>query len=175
MPPRKRPLKAVPTGRIPRTAPRSPIVKKIVDGQLLVQLVASGFTVTEAGEKLNLDQPAAAKLHLAELQRMIADNTELRETLVTQELETMRLLKKTFMRIALTGDDQAAKVVIAVSDRVAKLLGLDAELKIQISNQRIDETITDIVTLLERSESDLPKLLESDVLVPPQTGEEPTG
>jgi hypothetical protein len=143
-----------------------------VKAQKMVQLVASGMTVAAAGAELKMQRAQASKLYNAELQRMIKENDELRTSLVVQELETLRLLKLRFMRDALGGDEKAARIVLGVVDRNMDLLGLKAAIQVQVSNARIDTTITDIVGLLDASEASLPKLLETDVLVIEQGSDE---
>jgi hypothetical protein len=151
---------------------RATVADNLVKAQKIVQLVASGMTVAAAGAELKITRNAASKIYNAELQRMIKENDELRTSLVVQELETLRLLKQRFMRDALTGDTAAAKIVLGVVDRNMDLLGLKAAIQVQVSNARIDSTITDIVGLLEASEATLPKLLETDVLVIEQAPDE---
>jgi hypothetical protein len=156
--------------------PRAVVGKNVIDAQKIVQLIASGMTVTEAGKTLGFTREKASKLYNAELQKMIAENDELRAGLVAQELETLRLLKRRFMTDALRGDDKAARIVLGVVDRNMDLLGLKSALQVQISNARIDTTVKSIVDLLEESESALPKLLETDVMVIEQApGEDATG
>lgn len=151
---------------------RATVADTAVKAQKLVQLVASGMTVVAAGAELKMQRAQASKLYNAELQRMIKENDELRTSLVVQELETLRLLKQRFMVDALRGDPKAARVVLGVVDRNMDLLGLKAAIQVQVSNARIDTTITDIVGLLDASEAALPKLLETDVLVIEQAPDE---
>lgn len=133
------------------------------NGAKLLERVASGMTVTEAATTLGLTRQQGSKLYNAELRRVTETNNELRGLLIAQDLETLRLLTRAHMPAALRGDTQSAKVVLAALDRHAKLLGLDAAIKIEVSNDRVNEAVEGIVALLEASNSDeLPTLLEAE-------------
>ena len=133
------------------------------NGAKLLERVASGMTVTEAATTLGLTRQRGSKLYNAELRRVTETNNELRGLLIAQDLETLRLLTRAHMPAALRGDTQSAKVVLAALDRHAKLLGLDAAIKIEVSNDRVNEAVEGIVALLEASRDDeLPTLLEAE-------------
>lgn len=165
MPPRKRNLHAVGSQR---TAPRATAAQLIEQGDRIFKLVARGYTITEAGKDFDppLSQQKASKLYNEALARVVESDTSLRQAMLERELETLRQLKKRWMGPALNGDDKAANIILKVVDRVANLAGLNQSLKIQISNQRVDATVAELVALLEDSEEDqLPRLLETGVLV----------
>lgn len=164
MPPRRRNLKAV-NGK---SSARLTVAQTIARGDEIFRLVAKGYTVTEAGAALDppMKQQQASDAFNAALERVAQADTSLRQAMLERELETLRLLKKEWMPRALNGDDKAAGIVLKVIDRVANLAGLNQSLKIQISNQRVDATVTELVALLEGDTTDqVPKLLESGVLV----------
>lgn len=165
MPPRKRNLHAVGSQK---TAPRATVAQLIEQGDKIFRLVAQGYTITEAGKEFEppLSQQKASKLYNDALARQLEADTGLRQAMLERELETLRQLKKSWMGPALSGDDKAANIILKVIDRVANLAGLNQSLKIQISNQRVDATVAELVELLESSEEDqLPRLLETGVLV----------
>lgn len=165
MPPKRRNLHAVASQR---TAPRATAAQLIEQGDRIFRLVAQGYTITEAGKDFDppLSQQKASRLYNEALARVIESDTSLRQAMLERELETLRLLKKRWMGPALSGDDKAANIILKVIDRVANLAGLNQTLKIQISNQRVDATVAELVELLESSEEDqLPRLLETGVLV----------
>lgn len=166
MPPRKRALAAVKGGK-PAQTPRATIAQTEVKAQRIFELVASGMTITEAGQSLDppMTKQQASTLFNAALAAHAESDTSLRQAMLERELETLRLLKKSWMPRALQGDYQAARVILQVVDRVSDLAGLSTALKVQISNQRVDETVTDLIALVEQKEDQLPKLLESGVLV----------
>lgn len=166
MPPRTRTLRAVNSGQ--KSAPRATAAQLLEQGDQIFRLVAKGYTITEAGRTFDppLSQQKASKLYNEALARVAEADTSLRQAMLERELETLRLLKKEWMGRALNGDDKAANIVLKVIDRVANLAGLNQSLKIQISNQRVDATVAELVELLESSEEDqLPRLLETGVLV----------
>ena len=162
MPPKKSNLRAV----NPRqsTAPRASIAATRVKATRLFRMVARGYTVTDAGKELGLSEPQASKLYNEELARTMEGDLALRQNQLANELETLRQLKLVFMEKALCGDEKAARVILGVVDRIANLCGLNAELKIQISNQRIDETVSQVLAMIENQGSQVPALLEAGVL-----------
>lgn len=165
MPPRKRTLRAV-NGK-QGSRPRATVAQTIVKSDRIFQLVASGLTVTEAGRAMDppMTEPQASKLWNEALARQVEGNFSLRQAMLERELETLRLLKKSFMPLALAKDYNAARIVLQAVDKIADLAGLNAELKVRISNQRIDDTVSGLVALLENQDDQIPRLLESGVLV----------
>lgn len=173
MPPRKRTgLSVVPSTTSKKAAPKAETPKKPratpvqmrARAALLVTKVASGLTITEAADELDMQRTAATELYNAELARMI-DESGARETLVMSTLETLRLLKKAHMPRALAGDVNSSRLILNVTAQEADLLGLKQAIQVQVSNQRIDTTVTDVVALLEQSEANLPRLLESEIFI----------
>lgn len=165
MTPRKGNLRAVPSRQ---RAPRQTAAQLLAQGDEIFRLVAKGYTITEAGLEMDppLSQQKASKLFNDALERVAQADTSLRQAMLERELETLRQLKKHWMAKALHGDAPAANIVLKVIDRVANLAGLNQSLKIQISNQRVDATVAELVSLLEGdAEDQVPRLLESGVLV----------
>ena len=166
MPARKGNLRAVSARQ--RSTPRATAAQLIEQGDQLFKLVARGFTITEAGQEFDppLSQQKASKLFNDALERTAQADTSLRQAMLERELETLRQLKRHWMHKALHGDDKAANIVLKVIDRVANLAGLNQSLKIQISNQRVDATVAELVNLLEGDAADqVPRLLETGVLM----------
>jgi len=161
MPPRQRKVKST-TGR--NGVPDSTVTAlETVNGAKMLERVASGMTVTEAAETLELSRQQGSKIYNNELRRVMDANNGLRSYLIAQDLETLRLLARAHMAKALRGDTGSAKVVLGVLDRRAKLLGLDAAIKVEISNERVAEVIEEIVTLLDLTNGDeLPTILEAE-------------
>jgi hypothetical protein len=151
-----------------KSAPRATAAQLLEQGDKIFRLVARGYTITEAGKEFDppLSQQKASRLYNEALARVIESDTSLRQAMLERELESLRLLKKHWMGPALNGDDKAANIILKVVDRVANLAGLNQSLKIQISNQRVDATVAELVEILEGSAEDqVPRLLESGVLV----------
>lgn len=165
MPPKTRNLHSVPDRK---SAPRATAAQLLEQGDEIFRLVARGYTVTEAGKSFDppLTQQKSSRLYNEALARVVESDTSLRQAMLERELETLRLLKKRFMGPALNGDDKAANIILKVVDRVANLAGLNQSLKIQISNQRVDATVADLVEMLEgNAEDQLPRLLSEGVLM----------
>jgi hypothetical protein len=134
-----------------------------VNGAKMLERVASGMTVTEAAESLGLSRQQGSKIWIAELQRVTEANNGLRQELLSQELETCRLLLRAHMGRALRGDTGSAKIVLGVLDRRSKYMGFDAAIKVEISNERVNEAVEEIVALLDSASSDdLPSILEAE-------------
>jgi hypothetical protein len=130
-------------------------------GAKVVELVASGLTVTKAAETLKITRKHASDLFNRELADILAETNEQRQLLLARELETLRLLKRAWMGKALSGDYQAARIILQVGDRVHSLLGLNAAIQVEISNKRIDETVAGVLALLD-STNDVPMILNSE-------------
>ena len=170
---RKTRLKAVPViTDLPAKPPRKRApsaaalrAQTVIQSQQILELMAQGWRQDEVAAKLGITQSRVSKLYGDELARMIEGNNEIRENIVAQALETLRQLKKANMRLALTGDDKAGRMVLGVVDREMELLGMKAEIKVQISNQRVDDTVTKVVQLIESSDGEAPRILESDLLI----------
>jgi hypothetical protein len=165
VPPKKRNLRAVNPKQ--RTAPRATIAQTIAKGDQIFQLVASGLTITEAGQQMQprMSQPQASKLWAEACARAAEQNSGLRQQMLERELETLRLLKRAFMPLALRGQVDAARVVLQVVDKVSDIAGLNTALKVQISNQRVDETVSKLTAMLEDNADQIPQLIDSGVLV----------
>lgn len=165
MPPRKRNLRAVKPEQTDRR--RATVAQTIEKSDRIFQLVASGLTVTEAGRQMDppMSEPQASKLWNDALERQARGNFSLRQAMLERELETLRLLKRAFMPRALNGDVQSGRLVLGVVDKIADIAGLNAELKVRISNQRVDDTVSELVKMIDNQDDQIPQLLESGVLI----------
>jgi hypothetical protein len=149
-----------------QTAPRRTAAQLAILANSILKLVAAGYTIAEAADELKLSRPQASKLYADEMARSIEENTAVRDTLVMSTLETLRQLKKAHMHDAtVLRDEKSARIVLGVVDREMDLLGLKQAIQVQISNQKIDTTVGDVVKLIETTDANLPKLLESDVFI----------
>ncbi len=132
----------------------------------VVELVASGMTITKAAETLKITRNMASKLLHDTLAETLAERQADREQLLAQQLETYRLLKRAWMPAALSPRNekavQAARIVLDVLDKENALLGLNAAIKLEISNARINETLADVVELMETSDDDVPMILQAE-------------
>lgn len=161
MPPRQRKTRST-TGHN-GVAPSTVVALETTNGAKLLERVASGMTVTEAAESLGLTRQTGSRMYQAELRRVSEANSALRQDLLSQELETCRLLIRAHMPRALRGDTGSAKVVLAALDRRSKYMGFDAAIKVEISNDRVNAAVEEIVALLDAANSDeLPTILEAE-------------
>lgn len=113
----------------------------------LLSMVASGCTITDAAAAIGVSRKTASGWYQQELAAAAQRNRELSEHLIAQDLETIRLLMRAHMPNALDGDQGAAKVILACLDRRSKLLGLDAAVKVEISNARVEDVVGRILEL----------------------------
>jgi hypothetical protein len=164
VPPKKRALAAV--NRKQASAPRATRAQALAQGAKLFALVAQGYTVTEAGAELGLTPSRASVLWTEACARQLEDKDGMRQALVERELDTLRQVKKKMMKVMERDNDPAAaRVVVAAVKEIAAIAGLNAELKVRISNQRVDDTVADLTALIENNEDQIPRLLEDGVLV----------
>jgi hypothetical protein len=165
LPPKSRNLRAV-NGK-QASAPRATVAQTIVKGDEIFRLVAEGHTVTEAGKLMTppMSEQQASRLWNAAVERHTQSDTAFRQAVIERELETLRLVKLYMMPHVRSGDPAAARVVIQATKQVADMMGLNAALKVQISNQRVDETVGELTELIEGHEDQIPRLLESGVLI----------
>lgn len=164
MPPKKRTLAAV--NRRQASAPRATRAQAIAQGARLFALVAQGYTVTEAGAELGLSQSRASTLWTEACARQLEDKDGMRQALVERELDTLRQVKKKMMAVMERDNDPAAaRAVVAAVKEIAAIAGLNAELKVRISNQRVDDTVSELTDLINNNEDQIPRLLEDGVLV----------
>jgi hypothetical protein len=138
------------------------VALRAVQGARVVELCASGLTIAQAGQAMGITSKVAEGLFTNECSAIMAENHDQRELLLARELETLRLLKKAWMAKALQGDAVAARIILQISDRTAGLLGLNAAIKVEVSNKRIDTTVAEVLELLENG-SDLPMILDAEV------------
>lgn len=125
----------------------------------LLERVASGSTIVDAARAIGVSRKTGQELYHEALAETTRANTALRQHLIARDLETLRLLLEAHMPIARHGDAASAKIVLGVLDRHAKLLGLDAAIKVEVSNARVDDVVGQIVEMLEDSAEE-PPLLE---------------
>jgi predicted transcriptional regulator len=137
-----------------------------VNAAKVVELVSSGMTITKTAETLNITRNMASKLLHDTLAETLAERSADRQQLLAQQLETYRLLKRAWMPSALSPKNdkavQAARIVLEVLDKENELLGLNAAIRLEISNARINETLADVVQLMESSDDDVPLILDAE-------------
>jgi hypothetical protein len=139
---------------------------RVINGARVVELVASGLTIDAAAKLLKINRNQASKLLHDTLADTLAERQADREAVLAQQLEGYRLLKRAWMPVALNPAHekayQGARIILDAMDKENLLLGLNAAMKIEISNKRVAETVADVVELLEDTSADMPMILEAE-------------
>jgi hypothetical protein len=134
---RKPGAKRKPTGTASKTAPAR-VANRLVDGTEAARLRAAGASFREIAATLNCSLSRAHKLVTDQLDLVAFDNVV---QMRTQEGERLDRLQRTFWRDALAGDIKAAHTVIRISERRAKLFGLDAAIQVE-ADVTVHETVS---------------------------------
>ena len=156
--------------------------RDVTKGVEILQRVSAGATVTAASKAVGVSQHHGSKLYIQAMQNALASQSDLRREMLAQDIETLRQLLAAHMPLAVgqvavldedgyvidDGDDrrvdlrhvvvappsfQSAKVVLAVLDRRAKLLGLDAAIRVEISNTKVAETVDEVDRLIDEADT----------------------
>lgn len=104
----------------------------------ILQLKKAGWTMRQMSLALKLPQKQIKKILFASLRRIGRQLAEHSEELFSLEMERLEEMHRALYSRAMTGDVRAMDQLVRIADRRAKLLGLDAPLKIQ---QQTDITI----------------------------------
>jgi hypothetical protein len=149
--------------------------RDVVKGAQILELVASGITVSAAAGIVGCSRHHASQLYQRELAAHMERNSDLRRGLIAQDLETLRLLVQAHMppaigkMIAVDGDGyevdedgshvdlrqvviqppsaQSAKIVLAALDRRARLLGLDSAIRVEVSAANVNTALAEVLEL----------------------------
>ena len=119
-----------------------------------IELRRAGATYDEIATTLGYAASGVARdAYLRALKRTLVDAgaPEARDA----ELDRLERLQRSWWLPALSGDERAARVVLSVMDRRAKLLGLDAPIKSEIKVEQVDAASIDaevarLVAMLEK-------------------------
>lgn len=112
--------------------------KASVKGRALeaLRLRTSGSSYQQIADKLGYKDPSSAyKVIQRELKANIKESGD---ELVTLSLLELDQLQRSFQDTAERGDTRAAKIILEIMDRRAKLLGLNAPEKQEISMQSVE-------------------------------------
>lgn len=149
----------------------------ILERQLqAVELRKSGLSYREIGKRLDCSHEQARRDIESELKRLASERADKTEELRQLELERLDMLLKGLWPMAAVGNTGAVMSWLKVSERRAKLLGLDAPTHLQIDDWR-SQAIADIKAgrvqyqdLANAFDSDLATELFAAAGVPVQTG-----
>jgi len=99
------------------------------------QLRSAGATFREIGEALGIDGTWARQLVIRALE---AAEYEAADLMRTQEGIRLDRLQRANWPAALGGDTQAGRLVLKIMERRARLFGLDAPAKVEVSGAAFD-------------------------------------
>ena len=94
----------------------------------IVELRTEGYVWREIAQRVNMSTAGVAKAYDRALERIIAPAVEQHRT---TELDRLDILQRVYWQPAINGNLRAADFVLRVIEKRAKLLGLDAAIKIQ--------------------------------------------
>jgi hypothetical protein len=106
----------------------------------IVELRTEGFVWREIAQRVNMSTAGVAKAYDRALTRIIAPSIERHRT---TELDRLDILQRVYWQPAINGNLRAADFVLRVIEKRAKLLGLDAPIKIQTEVVTYDGTDLD--------------------------------
>lgn len=106
----------------------------------IVELRTEGFVWREIAQRVNMSTAGVAKAYDRALTRIIAPSLERHRV---TELDRLDILQRVYWQPAINGNLRAADFVLRVIEKRAKLLGLDAPIKIQTEVVTYDGTDLD--------------------------------
>lgn len=115
----------------------------------LLQKVVTGSSVQAAAKDLDIPYATALRWYHESLQKIYDDNAELRKEVLGRELKTLDLLQRALWPSAQRGHVRSVEVMLAVMDRRAKYLGLDAAAKLEVEVTKVDEALTQIARVID--------------------------
>lgn len=157
----------------------------VVYGDRLLALAASGVPVERAADQLGLSPMSARRYFKAAVQRTANLDAETKREWIAVHMETIRLVIAAHMPLALgrAATDQrpavkasqgSAQVVLAALKQRAELIGIDAAIQVDISNQAVEDAVADIMEIVDNlAPIELPALPPTRALLPAR--EDPAG
>ena len=96
----------------------------------VVKLRRGGRTFTEIGQEMGITKQAAHNAYKAALRHLCDEMVEDAKQLRAMECNRLDRLLRAWWSRALDGNERAAEIVLRIHDRRAKLLGIDAPVKV---------------------------------------------
>jgi hypothetical protein len=115
----------------------------------IMEMSASGGTLPKIARALKITEAKAKKLFQREMQRVLTSHADIREAVYAQELENTRLLRAAIMPGALKGIPRAVEVALAVGKEYRSQLGMTEALKVEVSAQKVEETMDKLVDIVD--------------------------
>lgn len=120
--------------------PRKPAPKKprqrargVVQRKNALQLRAEGHTYDQIAAKLKIAKSSAYELVERELSTVAAESKRFATTILDEELERCRFVLRSMAPKVAKGDPKAAQAFLRAEERIAKLLGIDAPTRAEVS------------------------------------------
>jgi len=129
-------------------------VKAAVNAQDALKLRISGMGYVAIGQTLGIATSHAYNLVLGELQRLRETSAELAEHVRDIEMQRLDELQAAHWQKALQADPSSTNQVLSIMGRRAKLLGIDAPEKIEMSAPPDTEALMEKLAARLADESD---------------------
>ena len=107
---------------------KAPTPERIDKERSIVELRTEGYVWREIAQIVSMSTAGVYKAYNRAMTRVIAPSIEEHREM---ELDRLDILQRTYWQPAVNGNLRAADYVLRVIDKRAKLLGLDAPLKVQ--------------------------------------------
>jgi len=107
---------------------KAPTPERIDKERAIVELRTEGYVWREIAQIVSMSTAGVYKAYNRAMTRVIAPSIEEHREM---ELDRLDILQRTYWQPAVNGNLRAADYVLRVIDKRAKLLGLDAPLKVQ--------------------------------------------
>jgi hypothetical protein len=132
---------------------KAPTPERIDKEREIVELRTEGYVWREIAVQVGMSTAGVYKAYNRAMTRVIAPSIEEHREL---ELDRLDILQRTYWQPAVNGNLRAADYVLRVIDKRAKLLGLDAPLKVQAEvvtydGSDLDAEVERVARLIEAS------------------------
>jgi hypothetical protein len=160
---------------------KAPTPERIDKERSIVELRTEGYVWREIAQIVNMSTAGVYKAYNRAMTRVIAPSIEEHREM---ELDRLDILQRTYWQPAVNGNLRAADYVLRVIDKRAKLLGLDAPLKVQAEvvtydGSDLDAEVERVARLIEAgtifSSTDIATVTELTDQSKPLDMEEQTG
>jgi hypothetical protein len=132
---------------------KAPTPERIDKEREIIELRTEGYVWREIAQQVGMSTAGVYKAYNRAMTRVIAPSIEEHREL---ELDRLDILQRTYWQPAVNGNLRAADYVLRVIDKRAKLLGLDAPLKVQAEvvtydGSDLDAEVERVARLIEAS------------------------
>lgn len=140
------------TTRTARNASRAEErIRRAENQHRAVELATAGLTYRQIAAQLDLSKSYVHRLVHEALREIAAEQYGDRSAMLAREMQLLDTLARAHLGPAIRGSVQSAQVVLRVSERRAKLLGLDAPVKADVTvATELDREIESLVARLDQ-------------------------